>query len=341
MEIKNKEIAECVGLWLAEGDDKCNNEITFTNNQFELIKFFHKNINKLFSNHKFNIRIYVYTPNGENVTVPLEVTKINRYVDRRANKPYYIWRLASVELNKKWKSIVEHYKSSPDYYSDILRGFFAGEGSIKSTSHCNRTIQISQKPYPFLEELLNYLNVEFSYTTGNRSYSITHRDNWDKLAKIKVADLHSIKKEKFWKVYSEFKERHYKHNHIKNNVLQMLINPYMTSELAIKFNRTEARIQDVLIELKDKRIINNFRCGSKSYWIRNDQNIIIISKLKNEYLNILNNSDKNTAEIANYFNVDFQSSFRRLKELEKLRLVKRKENKRWEMINTDKKVIVL
>ena len=150
----NKEIAECVGLWLAEGDDKCNNEITFTNNQFELIEFFHKNIKKLFSNHKFNIRIYVYTPTGENVAVPLEVTKINSYIDERATKPYYIWRLASVELNKKWKNIAELYKNNPTFYPDILRGFFAGEGSIKSCSHNSRSVMISQLPSIFLEKIL-------------------------------------------------------------------------------------------------------------------------------------------------------------------------------------------
>ena len=341
MNVNDKEIAECVGLLLAEGDDKCNNEITFTNNQFELIEFFHKNIKSLFSNHKFNIRIYVYTPNGENIEVPLEVTKINRYIDIRANKPYYIWRLASVELNKKWKTIVEHYKANPKFYGDILRGFFAGEGSIKSTSHSNRTLEIAQKPCQFLEEILNYLNVEFNYTIGNRSYSVTHRDNWDKLAKIKIADLHSIKKEKFWRIYNEFKERHYKSHHIRNRLLQMLIHPRMTSELAIEFQRTEARLQDVLIDLKDKGIINNFRSGSKSYWIKNDQNTIIISKLKLEYLNRLINSNKSTMEIAKYFNVGFQSSKKRLKELEKLNLVKRNGDKKWERIYPAKKVIIL
>ncbi|MBS3104853.1 winged helix-turn-helix transcriptional regulator [Candidatus Woesearchaeota archaeon] len=337
----NKEIAECVGLWLAEGDDKCNNEITFTNNQFELIEFFHKNIKKLFSNHKFNIRIYVYTPTGENVAVPLEVTKINSYIDERATKPYYIWRLASVELNKKWKNIAELYKNNPTFYPDILRGFFAGEGSIKSCSHNSRSVMISQLPSIFLEKILNYLKIDFNYNSGNRSYFITHWDNWEKLANIKVADLHTIKKEKFWRIYSEFKERHYKSHHIKNSLLKMLIYPYMTSELAIKFNRTEARLQDVLIDLKEKGIINNFRSGSKSYWIRRDQHIIIISKLKLSYLNYLVDSNKSTMEIAKYFNVDFKSSFRRLKELEKLDLVKRNSDKKWKRLNSHKKVIVL
>ena len=36
----NKETAECVGLWLAEGDKKTFREVTFTNNSIELILFF-------------------------------------------------------------------------------------------------------------------------------------------------------------------------------------------------------------------------------------------------------------------------------------------------------------
>ena len=46
-------------------------------------------------------------------------------------------------------------------------------------------------------------------------------------------------------------------------------------------------------------------------------------------------------KIANYFNVDFKSSFRRLKELEKLGLVKRREDKVWKKKNTGKKVVVI
>jgi len=40
-------IAQCVGLWLAEGDRKSNHELTFTNNSKELIKFFHNAIMKI------------------------------------------------------------------------------------------------------------------------------------------------------------------------------------------------------------------------------------------------------------------------------------------------------
>ncbi|MEK0369046.1 MAG: amidohydrolase family protein, partial [Nitrosopumilus sp.] len=67
-----------------------------------------------------------------------------------------------------------------------------------------------------------------------------------------------------------------------------------------------------MIDLKKERKINNFRVGSVSYWIRNDQNIVIISKLKKKYLNFIVKSNKTTKEIANYFKVNDKSSFGRL-----------------------------
>lgn len=337
----NKQIAECVGLWLAEGDSKCNNEITFTNNEFSLIKFFHENIKKIFSNYQFKIRIYVYSSDGKNINVLIKVDKVNIYTDKRATKPYYIWRLASVSLNRKWKNLVEEYKNNPKYYSDILRGFFAGEGNIKSSSHNSRVIRISQKKCLLLEKLLEYFNIEFKYRKENRSYNITHKPNWDRLAKIHIADLHPIKKEKFWRVYYEFKEEHYKSNYLKNSIFKLLIKPYLPLELAIKFNRSKARIQEILIDLKKERKINNFRVGSVSYWIRNDQNIVIISKLKKKYLNFIVKSNKTTKEIANYFKVNDKSSFGRLKELQKLGLVRRNKDKMWQIIKLNKEVVAI
>ena len=49
-----KQIAECVGLWLAEGSTTSKSEITFTNNCLDLIDLFHKTMNDLFKNDKFN-----------------------------------------------------------------------------------------------------------------------------------------------------------------------------------------------------------------------------------------------------------------------------------------------
>ncbi|MBL7055765.1 hypothetical protein ISS07_02525 [Candidatus Woesearchaeota archaeon] len=336
----DKQIAECVGLWLAEGNNKCNNEITFTNNEPSLIKIFDKTLRQLFDLSKFNIRLYVYSVDNKIVKIPLKADKINFYRDKRANKPYFIWRLASVELHKKWKNVVEEYKENSECWPDILRGFFAGEGSIKSSSHNSRTIRVSQKRSLFLEKVFKNLDVKFSYREEGRSYEIYSKQNWDKLAKIKIANLHPLKKEKFWRIYGEFKEEHYKKNYLKKYVLKKLDKPHLPIELALKFKRSKARLQEVLVQLKREGEIINYRAGSLDYWVRNNQNVIIISKLKKKYLKLLAKSNRTTKEMANYFKVTDKSSFRRLTELQKLNLVSRDKNKIWKINNSRKKVIV-
>jgi len=156
MKINNlkSNLAECVGLWLAEGDNKCNNEITFTNNEYQLIEHFHYNLIRLFKKYNPKIRIYVYNSIRKKLKIPLKNVKVNNYVDKRATKPYYIWRLASVELIKKWKIIIEEYKKNNNFYAEVLRGFFAGEGSIKEGSHCSRKLRISQsKRLRYIEKM--------------------------------------------------------------------------------------------------------------------------------------------------------------------------------------------
>ena len=97
-----KNVAQCVGLWLAEGDNKTKAEITFTNNCPELINLFQKTINTIFPNT--NSRLYCYGATSGD-TIINGVT--NFYSDTRANKPYYIYRLANVKHVKKWKTIVQ------------------------------------------------------------------------------------------------------------------------------------------------------------------------------------------------------------------------------------------
>jgi len=55
------ELAECIGLWLAEGDKKTEREITFTNNCIPLVELFGFTIQKQFENYPINPRIYVYS----------------------------------------------------------------------------------------------------------------------------------------------------------------------------------------------------------------------------------------------------------------------------------------
>ena len=245
----NKKVAECAGLWLAEGDRKCNNEITFTNNCFELILHFHSTLKQVYKNKKYNPRIYTYSPKRR-PSIKVDNCIIKHYKDQRANRPYFIYRIASVELNRKWKTTVERILTQKEHYPNILRGFFAGEGNIH-VSNKHKSIRIAQKErLAFIEKILNTFNVNFSFKKRERAYVIYNRKNWDKLAKIKMADLHPIKKEKFWKVYNEFREYHYSHGFLKNKILQIAQNPITTREMAKKFNRSQARICDVLMELK-------------------------------------------------------------------------------------------
>ena len=337
MKITQKEIAECVGLWLAEGDHKTKKEITFTNNCLELISFFHQTMIYLYGG-SFNPRVYIYSKSG-NEQLQLEEVTIKNYVDIRANKPYYLYRLASVKIVPQWRKLVESYLIDSSLNFDILRGFFAGEGNIKTGSKMNRMVRIAQKqPLKWVDESLSNLGVRYSFGLRDRSYNIWGRESWDKLAKVTIADLHPIKKERFWQVYNQFKEYHYSNSFLREEIIKQLIKPMETIALANIFNRKPSRVSEVLIELKKTNQIKDYRVGSKSYWIRNDQNIIIISSTKQKYLKLLNSCSK-TYEFATKMQVNWKSAFRRLNELKKLGLISFKDNK-WIKKQTDKKIIV-
>jgi predicted transcriptional regulator len=81
----------------------------------------------------------------------------------------------------------------------------------------------------------------------------------------------------------------------------------------------------------------NYRVGSLSYWT-GDKNIVIISNKKNKILDLLK-KPRRTSEISDLLDVDPKSSFKRLKELEELNLV-RKNDKFWYRIPSEKGVIV-
>lgn len=335
-----KRLAECVGLWLAEGDNKCNNEITFTNNCPELIIYFHKSLKQFSEQCNNPIRIYSYSKKGI-TKVPVEGCKIKNYIDLRAKKPYFIWRLASVSLNKKWKKIVKCVILDKDLQNDLLRGFFAGEGNIKVTEK-GKSLRIAQKERNILiENILKSLSVTYIFRPKERNYYIFNRENWDKLAKVRIAELHPEKNKKFCAAYSSFKEYHYGKNFIKNNLFEVLDKPISTKQMALKFKRSPARICDVLMDLKKSGKIKNFRVKNKDYWIKNAANIIVISQIKQRYLNAFRNNEISTKQFSVMFGVCWKSSFRRLKELEKLELVERNKNKTWSKVKNSRKVVVI
>ena len=335
--IINKEVAECVGLWLAEGSTNSKSEITFTNDCLELIDLFYSTTKKLFGN--FNERIYVYTNDGSRYDLPYKCN-IKYYTDKRATKPYFIFRIASVVMIKEWNELVRQALDKKELYSYILRGFFAGEGNIHSGKRGIRVIRISQKKRKkFIEDLLDYFGLKYSFTSSNRNYVITNKNNWDIFARHKLADLHPQKREKFWLLYGGFKEEHYEKNYLRNKILELLNEQKTARELAKILNRSQSRISEVLVLLKKEGQTKNYRVKSVDYWTKNS-NLIIISSVKDKYLNLLT-KEKTTAELANNMDVDWKSSFKRLRELERLNLIELDENKKWKKIPTEKKIWVI
>jgi len=335
------EIAECVGLWLAEGDSKTLREITFTNNCFPLVKFFANKIEEIFVDSNLRPRIYVYSAKKVSIQIPMNY-RINYYSDKRARYPYFLFRVSSVKVVRQWKNLIEVVKYNKKFYTSILRGFFAGEGNIKGGIHSVRAIRIAQgKPNKFIERILKYHGISYRFSYHERAYVITGKWNWDILANIKIADLHPLKKEKFWRLYNSYKEIHYPGNWLRNNILKLLEKPYSSLSLSKRFNRSQARIQDILIPLKKEGIVQSFNVRSKSYWIKSDQNKIIISKIKEKYLKSLKRKEKSTAELAKEIGVCWKAAYRRLTELQKLNLVIQNLTGTWKLLSSDKEVIIL
>lgn len=336
----NNKVAECVGLWLAEGDTKTKLELTFTNSCWNLIDLFYKTINKIFRNYSYTPRIYVYSKDKEKVKIPYKNCVVKYYIHKRATKPYFILRFASVKMVKEWKQIVQEVLKDKKLFRFILRGLFAGEGNVYMGSHNRRILRISQKEEKeFINRILNELGLYFYFEKGNRNYVIYRKPTWDIFAKFKLADLHPLKKERFWRIYYSFKEEHYPTNYLIKEIFSILDEPITARELSEKFKRSFARIQDVLILLKKQDKIFNFRAGSIDYWTK-DRDLIIISKLKKNYLLFLDRP-KYTSECAKHFKVCWKSSYRRLKELGKLNLTRRESDGRWVKLPAKKKTLII
>lgn len=335
-----EDAARCVGLWLAEGDNKTNAEITFTNNCFGLVDFFQSTLRLIFpSIAMLNPRIYVYSATGERPVVGGNVV-VKYYLDERANTPYYIWRVASKTLLGEWHVLVNEIKQHTELYPFILQGFFAGEGNIRYHKPSqSRMVRIAQgRPNKFIERMLRHLGISYTYATSERAYVITGFQNIKKLSEIKIASLHPKKRGKFDEI-CKFKEIHYPHLFLKGRVYQLLENPYTTEQLSKNCGRSFARLQDVLIELKKEGKITNFRVRSKDYWIRGSQNLIIVSSVKGRILDATD-TPRTTAFVANKLGVTWQNAFKRLTEMERLGLIRRGETG-WEKVNIAKNVLVI
>jgi len=341
--IKNtKEVAECSGLWLAEGDNKTEFEITFTNNCKPLVDYFEKTMSTLFSNQpNFNPRVYVYNTTKLKKFNFLTST-VNYYIDKRARKPYFIYRLCGKSFLSQWRGLVDKAKVFPVTYPHLLRGFFADEGNIKQSSHGHKQIRIAQKERKqFLENILKFYEIPFNFSVKGRTYEIQGRTHIEKLAKLGIANIHPIKKEKLENLLKSYKEYHYPPLKLKQMIYQLLVKEHTSKDIGKKFKRSQARVQRVLKQLKDAGKVHTFRIRSDNLWIRKDKPLIFISKIKSKYLSNLKKSPKTTTELSKIMNVCPRSVKNRLDELTNLGLVKRNINKTWKLLSSSKKVKVI
>ena len=325
MESNKKEVAECVGLWLAEGDKKTPSEVTFTNNCIELILFFHETIKPLYNGNN-KPRIYVYSPAERILISNLKDFVIRNYVDKRANRTYYIYRLADVEFVKKWKIIVNSIKNRKEHYANILRGIFAGEGYVKHDlkNHNSRNLEIaSGSRDSLIEHLLSFFNVKFNYNKEHRQYWITGR-YLNKLNEIKIASLHPEKEAKFRKMIDCLKEIHYSPGELKRLLLAELNQFKRTSELAKKLRKSDLRILEVLQELKREDKIGYIRIKGNTYWIKKE---LMNNYLNEEKIKILKEVPKNQTltGIGKYIGLSRKTIRTRLNKLQIEGLVYKKD----------------
>lgn len=242
---------------------------------------------------------------------------------------------------RKWRKLVEKIKSKPKIYRFLLQGFFAGEGNIKNiASTKSRVLRISQgKPNKFIEDVFKVLGFKFTFEPSERSYVISGRENLEKLWGIEISRLHPLKDEKFRLMLKGYKQRHLKRGQLKKEILNSIDKPKSTRELSIKFGKSASRISRTLSMLNRESLVEKFRVRSTYYWILSNRNIVIISKTKWRILKLLN-KPRRVYELAEHLGVSWKSPFRRLKELEKLKLVKQKGDL-WYKTPIKKEVMVL
>lgn len=332
-------IAECVGLWLADGDKKSLGEVAFTNNEITLIKYFHVELTKIY-NGKNSPRIYIYSNERNKLDIPNFVDNIKFYNDKRANKPYFIYRLADRKFVRYWKTIVDEITTNKKLFPDILRGFFAGDGNVKYNKKCiSRVVRIAQgKRNDLIEEILSDLKIDFSYSKNSRSYNISGRRNLEIINKLNISKLHPDKDRKFNEMMEEYKQEHYKRGYLKEELYNNLYQPKTTMELSLDFNRSFSRISKVLQKLKKENKVNNFRVRSKDYWTKDD-NLIILSKENYRVLKTID-SPKKVYNILKEVGINRKSIIKHLKKLERLKLAL-EENNIWVRKKTQKRLVIL
>jgi len=329
--------AQAVGLWLAEGDKRTLSEVTFTNNQPSLIAFFHNVVTKTLR-PSLTPRVAVYLPSTDTLYAhPAKSARYRVYFDKRANRPYYIYRISGVTLAKTWHLTVRKICKSKSNYRSILQGFFAGEGNVKEGSHGSRAVRIAQgKPYRFLEKMLDHFRITYYYG-GHREYTIFGRANLEKVLALNLMILHPNKHKRFLEMMATFRQRHYQRHALEELVYARLGIPMTTNELASGFGRSMSRLKQVLRRMKARGIVAMYHVNSLCYWVRVDSRTIVISKQKLKILELLGVGQR-VHQLAASLGRNDKSVRRRLLELERLGLVGL-QNPFWVRKQTEYRVI--
>jgi len=312
--------AQAVGLWLAEGDKRTRNEVTFTNNQPRLISLFHKVVARTLQ-PSLTPRVAVYLPSTDTPYLhPVKSARYRIYVDKRSNRPYYIYRISGVTLAKKWHLLVRKTCKIESNYRYILQGFFAGEGNVKEGSHGSRAVRIAQgEPNQFVEKMLDYFGITYDYG-GHREYTVCGRANLEKFLDLELTVLHPSKYKRFMNMMATFRQRHYRRYALEELVFARLGDPMTTKELASEFGRSTSRLTQVLHRTKARGIVRMYHVNSLCYWVRADTRSIVISKQKMKILQLLETGER-VRQLAESLGRNDKAVRRRLQELERLGLV--------------------
>lgn len=179
-EIDEELLAEGVGLYIAEGiTSKNSNEISLSNTDFGVLKFYIKWLGHCFDIDKNKLNIYVYSHDEnfnkndliEKWLKKLKVSRINNvYYYKKSTKECglivcsrSILRYLLNELIVEAKILIKKDKKLAHAY---LRGILAGEGHVYIDK--NRPIRYvefglkNKKEIEFIIDLLNMLGIKFS-----------------------------------------------------------------------------------------------------------------------------------------------------------------------------------
>lgn len=282
----------------------------------------------------------MYLPCRDRVFVrPINVASYRAYIDSRASRPYYIYRVSGVELVGPWHRFVKSICKDIEAYQWILQGFFAGEGNVKfSRLQNSRVLRIAQGVrHPLLEKILRHFGISFRYG-GHREYVISGRINLEKLDSLGIASLHPLKQRQFAEMMGSYRQWHYPRGILSKLICQNLESPRTAADVSAQLERSSSRVSKLLSLFLSKGLVRMYRVHSTYYWVRSDAQIVVISPEKKRILEQLK-VPLSLIELSRLVVRAPRSVLNRLLELERLGLVVRR-NSKWQRLPTIAKVVV-